>query len=368
MKIKILFLSWLLLIGNHAILKADEFIKLSPDQMSRLGIKLAEMQKVNEIPLLQAPGKIIVPPSNEQIASASQAGFIQQLAVSSGDQIKRGQILATIKSSELLAVQRNFLQSASDLQLAKVHYQRDKNLFAEGVVSKRRWMDTQANYQNLITQLNETTQLLEIAGLSKTDIKNLKNNRQLKGSLDVVSSMDGVVLKRLVQVGQKVERLQPVFHIANLNKLWIEIRVAQKHIHLIRINDQVTIPNTSVRASVVLLGSSVDPKDQTILVRAVINSPPLKNQIRVYQQVRAQIIRKLQSSAYQISASAIVRNAGESLVFVSAKKGFSVRPVNILGREQKTVIIEGDFLEKELIAIQGTVAIKAAWQGLGGEE
>jgi cobalt-zinc-cadmium efflux system membrane fusion protein len=117
----------------------SDLIKISQAQIFNLGIKVGKLEPVNKIPLLYAPAKVTVPPTKEYLISASQAGLISKLNVAIGEQVKQGQILAYIKSPELLTLQRLFLKANSNRRLAKAGFGRDNKLLDEGVISNRRW-------------------------------------------------------------------------------------------------------------------------------------------------------------------------------------------------------------------------------------
>jgi cobalt-zinc-cadmium efflux system membrane fusion protein len=55
-------------------------------------------------------------------------------------------------------------------------------------------------------------------------------------------------------------------------------------------------------------------------------------------------------------------------VFVRDKTGFTVTPVNVIGKQGEDSIISGELSANQNIAIQGAVALKANWLGLGGAE
>lgn len=121
------------------LMAGETMITLSEAQYQNLGVVLGKPEPVQQIPLLNAPAKAVVPPAHEYIVSAAQAGLIEKLDVAAGDSVKQGQVLASINSPELVMLQQQYLQSASESRLAYAAYQRDKKLRDEGVIAERRW-------------------------------------------------------------------------------------------------------------------------------------------------------------------------------------------------------------------------------------
>ncbi len=350
-------------------LSAEELaITLTAPQIQNLGVQLGRLQPVTQTPLLTAPAQVVIPPSHEQIVSASQAGLISQLYVATGDPVQKGTPLAVINSPELLSLQRQFLKAANERSLALSAFQRDKKLQEEGVIAERRWQESRSAYQSFSAEFNETRQLLEIAGMTSAEINQLAAQRRLNSQLTLYAPVDGVIMERYVVVGEHLDRLAPLYRIASLDQLWLEINVAQEQAGLIRVGDQVQIENTDVTATVSLLGRHVDHNNQTVMVRAVIDQAD--NTLRAGQNVNVQVIQGVDASAFIVPNSAIAQSEGQAYIFVRTPSGFNLHPVTLLGKQNNATVIAGssDLKSEQEIAVQGAVALKANWLGLGGDE
>jgi len=211
--------------------------------------------------LLYAPAKVTIPPSQEYIVSAAQAGLVSKLNVTIGDSVEKDQILALINSPELLSLQRQLLRANSEKRLAWAGYQRDKKLVQEGVISDRRWQESRNRYSTFRAEADEARQLLEIAGMSDKDIKKLTSSRRLTSQLAIHSPIQGVVLEKMVVAGERLDILAPLYRIANLEQLWLEINIPQEQMKRIKMGDKVLIENSDITATINLLGQSVNAQN-----------------------------------------------------------------------------------------------------------
>ncbi len=362
--IKHLFLMLFLVIG---VVNADDNqIEISPEQLNSLGVQLGHPEAIEYIPLLYAPAHVVIPPAQEYILSAAQAGLISKLNVAVGDEVTKGDILAQINSPDLLALQRQYLKAKSEQNLAWSGYQRDKKLHQEGVISSRRWQETSSRYRTLVAAANEANQLLEIAGMSTDSIEQLTQTRKLSSSLNVTAPINGVVLERMVVAGERVDMLAPLYRIANLDQLWLEVNIPQQRLAHIKVGDLVQIENTSVTAKISLLGQSVNPVNQTVLARAIIDGK--QTAARAGQSVNIKVIQHSEQAVYKVPNSAVAQKEGASYIFKRTQSGFQVIPVNVIGKEGRVSIISGQIKADEEIAVSGAVALKAHWMGLGSEE
>lgn len=345
---------------------SGEVVKITEQQIGNLGIELGRLQKAETMPLFKAPAQVTIPPAHEFIVSAPQDGLVSKVETAVGDQVSAGQTLAQLNSPDLLALQRSLLNAASGLSLAEAKYSRDETLYQEGVISKRRLEESRSDYNVQSVALSEARQLLEIAGMSRKEIDALHRTRKLSSLLEVRSPVNGAVLEKMVVAGQRVDVLAPMFRVASMDTLWLEISVPQEKLHLVQLGDRVVIENTGTDARVALIGKNVNPHNQSVLVRALIENAP--GQVRPGQTVSARLIQATGTAAFKVPHAAVARRGGESYLFIRTAEGFEARPVEVIGNEEENSIVRGDLKGDEQIAVQGVVALKANLMGLGGGE
>ena len=349
----------------------ENTMTINPEVINNLGIVLGKLTPAKQIPLLTAPAKVVIPPTHEYIVSASQAGLITQLNAALGDTVKKGQVLAQLNSPDLLSMQRLYLKAVSEMQLSEFSYQRDQKLVAEGVIAERRWQETISLHNTFVSEVNEHKQLLEISGMTNEEINKLTKTRQLSSQLSVHAPISGVVMDRMAVAGERMDILAPLYRIANLDELWLEINIPHEHIGQIKVGDQVHIENSPIYAEITLLGQSVNPENQTLLARATIkDSKDLMKQhasVRAGQSINTQIIQASDNAVFKVPNTAIAQKDGLAYIFIRTQDGFTVSAITVIGKQGDESIISGNLSQDESIAIKGAVALKANWLGLGAE-
>lgn len=350
---------------------AGNFIQLSQQQFDNIGIKLGKLEPANHIPLFIAPAKVVVPPANDFVVSTSQAGLVVKMNASVGDKVAKGELLGLVSSPDLLTLQGNYLKAVGALKLTSATYNRDKKLRKEGVISGRNEQEAFSLYNASVIDVNEAKQLLQFAGMTADDVKQLDSTGRLVSQISVKSPIAGRVIERMVVSGTRVDAMAPLYRVANLDELWLEINIPQEHISDIKIGDQVQVENTLAEAVIKVLGQSVNPENQTILARAVINGSQSKDNqssVRVGQKVNIQLIQTTDVETYKLPGAAIANNDGKTYVFIRDKDGFKVSQVTILGKQSDGSVITGNFSGNEDVAINNAAALKAVWLGLGSDE
>ena len=340
---------------------AADAIKMTALQQKNLGIKTSHLQ-VSNTSLGQAyPAEVVVPVDQIRVVSTGHAGLINQLNVTAGQAVKRGQVLAQISSPELITMQRSYLQSQSQLRLAKQSLDRDAALFKDGIIAEKRLQASQSAHREALAMQNEQRQLLKLSGVSNSATK----NSLFQNSIALTAPISGVVLEVMVAQGQRVDLTMPLLKIAQLNPLWVEVHVPLADIK--KNNFQkgalVNIKDSDASGKVIAMLPSMRSQDQTAIVRAIITQGA--DNLFPSQMVDAMVSPSQPQASFSIPSNALVNSKSRVFVFVQTIVGFEARAVTVSSSQNDTSVISGDFTGAEKIAISGTAAIKGSWLGMG---
>jgi len=347
----------------HAL---EALVKVNPEQEQHIGIRTLKPEPIASVPLARAPARVSLPPQNEYIVSAAQAGLVSRVDAALGVKIVKGQVLARIQSPSLLTLQRGVLDAVTGFNLAKAKLNRDTTLLEEGIIARMRFQETESDYERYATGLKEAEQILAAAGVSEAGIETLKKTRTLDSFMNVVAPIDGVILERLATAGQRVDLLAPLFRVGKLDELWLEIDMPQERLKELRLGDRVLLENTPYTARITAIGQSVSAGSQSALVRGVIEGRPAD--IRPGQNVNVQISHASTDHLLRLPIAALVNHEGKTYVFVRANGGFAAKPVAVASTEERHVVIHEGLQGDEQVVTQGVAALKASWTGIGSDE
>ena len=365
---KNLIVLFFVLISSQVL--AADLIKMSALQQKNLGIKTTALQlsssMADQASTQAYPAEVVVPVDQVRVVSTAHAGLINKLTVTTGQTVKRGQVLAQITSPELVTVQREFLQSQAQNRLAKQSLDRDAALFKEGIIAEKRLQASQSAYRETLALQNEQRQLLKLSGVSDSAIKNLQNAGRFQNGVALTAPISGVVLEVMVAQGQRVDSSMPLIKIAQLNPLWVEVHVPLADIKKSNIQKGaiVQIKDLDASGKVIAILPSMRAQDQTAIVRAAIQQGA--DNLFPSQMVDAMIAPSESTSSFSVPSKALVNSKSQVVVFVQTSTGFEARAVKVLSAQNDTSAISGEFTGAEKIAISGTAALKGAWLGMGG--
>lgn len=342
---------------------ASDLIAFTQQQRVALAIETAAVETAHTRNSTNLPGKVTVPNAQLHVVTAPQKGLIETLLAAEGEVVKQGQALASIQSPALLELQSEYLEIHTRYQLAKSNFDRDRQLNEEGIIAERRLLESKAKYQELLTTASRIKRMLELSGMDEQSLVLLRKNRDLNSTLVVTAPFDGVVLEQMTTAGNRVEAADPLYRIASLKPLWLEIHVPLEQLDGILPGQSVQVPSLNISGLIVTIGKMVHEVDQGVLIRAEIHDGAEK--LRPGQFLQVQLATTSDNKSYRLPRNAVIHSAGSSYVFLAQQEGFFPVLVKVVSEETNALIVEANFPEHSQIAISGTAAIKAAW--LGGE-
>lgn len=355
----------LLSLSAQLVYPAHE-IAISAAQMAQIGITLAPVEGTNIVMTDRLPARVTIPPNQERVVSAPDAGLVSNLLAAVGEEVAADQVIAILESVDFIGLQREFLQAVTELRLARADLRRDQQLNQEGIIAARRFLETRGRFEQARARLDERRQALLLVGMDAVAIQRLENTRQLSSTLEVKAPIAGAVLENMTTLGQRVARADPLYRLAQLEPLWLELRIPLDRLPGVTSGTAVALPCADAKAQVMAIGPSVDPINQTVLVRAEVKGA--RGCLRPGQFIEGRLQLGAAKQQFRIPSSALARGSKVTMVFVHAPFGFLATPVTVLSEQDGYAVVDGGLQVGQSVAASGIAAIKAAWTGLGGSE
>lgn len=186
----------------------------------------------------------------------------------------------------LYASQARFKETAANMKLATLDFERISKLYKSKTVSASEMDKAQAAHtlaQARMTtaqeEINENRAKLKVAQANTGEVT-LKQRRveSLKGKLKeataeleaarlklahttVTSPIDGVVAKKIAHIGEVITAGQPVAVIVDLNNIWVEANLEETQVKHVRLGQSVDLkvdayPNTRFTGKVINIGAA----------------------------------------------------------------------------------------------------------------
>jgi len=315
----------------------------APELLAQLKLADVSIRPVAET--LRVAGRIDFDEQRLARIGATVTGRVTQIDALLGQEVKKGDVLARLNSSELSSQQLAYLKARSQLELNRRNAERAKALFDADVIAAAEMQRRDSEYQISVAETRAAADQLQILGVSPAAVERLAKNGAVDSVTPVVATLGGVVVERKLAQGQVVQPADALFVVADLSRLWAVAQVPEQQVSQVKVGQTVNIEvpalgNEKLIGKLIFVGQTINPETRTVLVRTELDNTygRLKPAMLASMLIEAKPVEHM-----VIPASAVVRENDEEHVFVAEGDGvFRLLKVK-LGPEQggQRVVISG---------------------------
>ena len=321
-------------------LLADQF-KLTANAMALANIQTSIVgsgkAEDNEI---QLSGKIAENEATNVVQVSYFSGRIETLAIGFiGEEVFKGQLLATMYSPELYAAQQELITTLS-------------------------LKDTEpALYKAVRTKL-------KLWKLSESQINKIEMSGKIQENFPVYATVSGTVSEKLVAEGAAIKKGQPLFKIANLETVWASFDVYEDQINRFKKGQEITItanaaPNNLYKSKVAFIGPILNTSTRTVTLRAVLPNKEGMFKPGMFVEGEIKTINSKATEVIAIPSSAVLWTGKRSVVYLKAtinESVFEIRKITLGNKNGSTYEVLSGLKNGDEIVTNGTFTVDAAAQ------
>ncbi len=190
----------------------------------------------------------------EAFISPEVSGQITSIKVAEGQIVKRGQLLAKLNTS---LIEKNITEVKTQLELAKIIYEKQSDLWNKEVGSERQYLETKNNYEGLQNKL--------------ATLQEQYNMSIIRSPIN--GNVEDIILKK----GELASPGMQLMQIIDLDKLHVSAKLSEAYLPVISEGDIVditfpTYPDIVLREKVTRVGNVINKQNRTFKVEVEINN------------------------------------------------------------------------------------------------
>ncbi len=221
---------------------------LNPDERNMIGLLVDVVTRMPLVKTIRVVGEVETDETGLSRITTRVAGWLETVAVDSTWQsVKEGEALAEIYSPELFAAQQEFLASPDSLRPA----------------AERR---------------------LRLLGVAAPEIAELVRSKQVKETLGLRSPRAGVVVKLGAVAGNSVKKGETLYHIADLDRVWVQTEVFEADLPWVRVGQVVRLtsdaPGAPAEGRITFVDPVIGRSSRTARVRIEVENPVGEDGVR----------------------------------------------------------------------------------------
>ena len=311
----------------------EEAIKIANIQTTTIGSGIVSTEGI------KLSGKIKADETNSASIVSYISGRIEKLFISfTGENVRKGQKIASIYSPNLITSQRELLEAY------KVKITNPK-LYEATVNKLKYWKLTDEQIQSIV----ESNEVME--------------------SFNIFAQFSGVVLNKKVSVGDYLNEGEVLFDIQNLNQLWAVFDVYETDLAQIKTGNKISfrtpaLPNQTFTSTIIFVDPVINPKTRTAEVRTTINNS--KRLLKPEMFIEGTVSNVSISESVLVPKSAVLWTGERSVVYIKIPDldipSFEFREVTLSESSGRNYLVLDGLNNGDEVVTNGAFVIDASAQ------
>lgn len=190
------------------------------------------------------------------------SGNVVKIQAELGDQVKQGQVLAIIRSTEVAEFEREKMDALNDVALAEKNLQVARDLLAGKLASEKDELSAQRELEKAKAELNRINEVYKIYNLQEGALYN------------IVAPISGFIIEKNINQNELIrsDEGDNVFSIAQIDEVWVLANVNESEIGMINPGvdadiHTISYPNRQFKGKVDRTFNILDPSTKAMKVR-----------------------------------------------------------------------------------------------------
>lgn len=316
---------------------APREIALSAEQVKALSLQFARARQADLVPIATVPA-MIAPPPNARVAVAAQLpGVVTRVFVVEGQDVRAGQLLATVSSRDVVSLAAELARARARLDVARANSARLTQLSREGIVAPARADEANALVRQAQIDVSEQSRLIGMA------------NGSSGAGFNLTAPIAGRISMMSIETGKALDPGAAPFVIDAGGAMQAHAQLPERLIGKVQPGMTVRAPGTS--GKVLAVGSAIDSATRSASLTASLDSG---GPLRAGQALVLAIMGPAPGGAVRVPAAAIAQLPGGTVVFVRSAAGAIPRAVTLAeGGEQsegERIVLSGLKPGEEVVA------------------
>ena len=282
------------------------------------------------------------------------SGNVSDVKGELGDYVTAGQVLGTIKSSEVANYNAALINAESNVKLTASLLARQEEMAKSGLASQVDVTTAKVNYDQAVAAKTAAEKILSI------------NGNDLHGQYVIKSPINGFIVQKNITNGMAIraDNSSSLFTVSDLKEVWVQANVYEANINSVHEGDNVEVttitdPDKVYDGKINKLMNTLDPTNRVMKMRVILPNPDYKLKPQMFATVT--VNNDLERQAISIPLSALIFDHSQYYVLVyHSKKDVQIRSVDIISKNNRTAFIKSGVQPGEQVIASQAILIYGA--------
>jgi len=289
-------------------------VTLSREQIKSIQVQFGGMEQKQLTASLKANGILKVPNQNKASVTSLYGGVVKTILVQPGNNVHKGQTIATIANPQFIALQEEYLSLEAKVKYAELEYNRQKELTSNNAGALKTFQQSEADLRTLQARKASLRKQLELIGVNvgKLDADNIA------AVVAITSPVAGAVSNVLVNIGSNVDLATPIAEVVDNSQLHLDLYVYEKDLPKIKEGQTIHFtltnnPGKEYDAEIYGVSNTFEDASKAIAVHAVVKGD--KTSLIDGMNITA-LVSLENANVTAVPTDAIVNYQGKDYIFI----------------------------------------------------
>lgn len=281
-------------------------------------------------------------------------GNVMKVNVELGDYVKKGQVLATIKSTDIADFEKQSLDAKSDLLVAKNNLKVAQELFDGKLNSESDVLQAKSEVNKAQSQLSKVQETYKIYNIKAGSI------------YEVTAPISGFVIQKSINQDMllRSDRSENIFDIAEISEVWAMANINETDINKVKLGIDADIttlsyPDKVFKGKVDKIFNVIDPETKAMQARVKLQNPGFL--LKPDMNANIKLSFKEDKSMIAIPSDAIVFDKSKNFVMIfKDRNNIETRQVEVYRVVGKIAYISSGLKENEKVITNNQLFIYRA--------
>ena len=335
--------------GEHG---EENVVRLSKVAIERSGIRLGEPTRQSLSGGLVIPAEVRLDPDRTAHITPIVQSQVASVRVKLGDDVKKGQVLAELRSVELGEAGADIAKARAEVEVAEDRLARQRQLMDAGVGAQRALVEAEGEVKQAKAALRAAQARARVYGGA--------------GGGRLKSPIAGTVIERHAMPGEVAAPDRPLFVVAAVEEVWVVGRVYERDVGSVRKGAPASVrlgayPERSWKGTIDYVAPVLDETTRSAEVRVTLSNPERLLKPGLFGTI-ALGVDDAGAPSLVVPEGAVMDVEGKTVVFGPGDEPgeFVALPVVTGGRAQGLVEIVQGVAPGKKIVVEGAFTLKSA--------
>ncbi|MDE2365839.1 MAG: efflux RND transporter periplasmic adaptor subunit [Betaproteobacteria bacterium] len=217
-------------------------VEMPDEVLKSIGVEIRTAGPATIRPTLKLPGEIVFDEHTIVQVVPRLPGIVTAVYRHHGQHVQKGEVLAVIDSQMLADMRAQFLAAQKRLALARITFEREKQLWEEKISAKQDYLAAEQAMTEAAIASDLALVKLRTLGVPSEAIHQ-------KGDLaryEIRAPITGLITAKAIAQGQTLKEDAAIFTIADVSTIWAQITVYAKDLEVLKLGDKATVRATAI--------------------------------------------------------------------------------------------------------------------------